>query len=285
MGRSGPSRSFFILGETLMSTPIDFATFKSRQHAAWESGDYAVIGATLQITGESLCEALDLHAGSRVLDVCAGNGNATLAAARRWCDVTSTDYVPALLGAGRKRADAEGFTVQFQEADVENLPFADDAFDTVVSTFGVMFTPNQEQAARELLRVCKLGGKIGLANWTPEGFIGRLFKTIGKYIPPSPDVKSPLLWGTPARLEELFGSAENIQITKRNFIFRYRSPMHWIEVFRAYYGPMYKAFEALDAKQQIALTQDLILLMEENNSAGDQTLVLPGEYLEVVITK
>lgn len=268
-----------------MNTNIDFAAFKSRQHAAWESGDYAVIGATLQITGESLCEALDLYAGSRVLDVCAGNGNATLAAARRWCDVISTDYVPALLEAGRKRADAEGFAVQFQEADAENLPFAENSFDAVVSTFGAMFTPNQEQAARELSRVCKPGGKIGLANWTPEGFIGRLFKTIGKYIPPSPDVKSPLLWGTPARLEELFENAQNIQITKRDFIFRYRSPMHWIEVFRAYYGPMYKAFEALDAKQQAALTQDLVSLMEENNRAGDQALVLPGEYLEVVITK
>jgi SAM-dependent methyltransferase len=269
-----------------MNTPTDFAAFKSRQHAAWASGDYAIIGATLQITGESLCEALDVQAGSRVLDVCAGNGNATLAAARRWCDVTSTDYVPALLEAGRKRADAEGFTVQFQEADAENLPFADDSFDAVVSTFGVMFTPNQEQAARELLRVCKPAGKIGLANWTPEGFIGQLFKTIGRYIPPSPDVKSPLLWGTPVRLEELFKTnAENIRITKRDFVFRYRSPMHWIEMFRAYYGPMYKTFEALNAGQQAAFTQDLLALLEKDNQSRDHTLVLPGGYLEVVITK
>jgi len=265
---------------------IDLVAVKTRQQAAWSTGNYAVVGTTLQIVGENLCEALDLRAGNRVLDVAAGNGNATLAAARRWCDVTSTDYVSSLLESGRARAQAEGHTIQFQEADAENLPFPDASFDTVLSTFGVMFTPNQEQAASELARVCKPGGKIGLANWTPESFIGQLFKTIGKYIPPAPGVKSPGLWGTKARLEELFGkTAREIRTTSREFAFRYRSPMHWIEVFRTYYGPMNKTFGALDAEKQSAFTEDLLALMESRNRAGDRTLVLPSEYLEVVIER
>lgn len=266
------------------SPAIDLAAVKTRQQAAWSTGNYAVVGTTLQIVGENLCEALDLRSGARVLDVAAGNGNATLAAARRWCDVTSTDYVSSLLESGRGRAQAEGHTIQFQEADAENLPFADASFDAVMSTFGVMFTPNQDKAASELARVCKPGGRIGLANWTPESFIGQLFKTIGKYIPPAPGVKSPGLWGTKARLEELFGkTAREIRTTSREFAFRYRSPTHWIEVFRAYYGPMNKTFGALDAGKQAAFTQDLLALMESRNRSGDRTLVLPSEYLEVVI--
>ena len=221
-----------------------------------------------------------------MLDVAAGNGNATLAAARRWCDVTSTDYVSSLLESGRARAQAEGHTIQFQEADAENLPFPDASFDAVMSTFGVMFTPNQDKAASELARVCKPGGRIGLANWTPESFIGQLFKTIGKYIPPAPGVKSPALWGTKARLEELFGkTAQEIRTTGRQFTFRYGSPAHWIEVFRTYYGPMNKTFGALDAEKQAAFTQDLLALMESRNRSGDRTLVLPSEYLEVVIER
>jgi ubiquinone/menaquinone biosynthesis C-methylase UbiE len=264
----------------------DLVAVKTRQQAAWSTGNYAVVGTTLQIVGENLCEALDLRSGTRVLDVAAGNGNATLAAARRWCEVTSTDYVSSLLESGRARAQAEGHTIQFQEADAENLPFPDASFDTVMSTFGVMFTPNQEQAASELARVCKPGGKIGLANWTPESFIGQLFKTIGKYIPPAAGVKSPGLWGTKARLEELFGkSAREIRTTSREFAFRYRSPMHWIEVFRTYYGPMNKTFGALDAEKQAAFTEDLLALMESRNRSGDRTLVLPSEYLEVVIER
>jgi ubiquinone/menaquinone biosynthesis C-methylase UbiE len=265
---------------------IDLAAVKTRQQAAWSTGNYAVVGTTLQIVGENLCEALDLRAGSRVLDVAAGNGNATLAAARRWCDVTSTDYVPSLLESGRTRAQAEGHTIQFQEADAENLPFPDASFDAVMSTFGVMFTPNQDKSASELARVCKPGGRIGLANWTPESFIGQLFKTIGKYIPPAPGVKSPGLWGTKARLEELFGrTAREIRTTSRQFTFRYSSPGHWIEVFRTYYGPMNKTFGALDAEKQAAFTQDLLALMESRNRSGDRTLVLPSEYLEVVIER
>jgi ubiquinone/menaquinone biosynthesis C-methylase UbiE len=265
----------------------DLAAVKTRQQAAWSTGNYAVVGTTLQIVGENLCEALDLRAGSRVLDVAAGNGNATLAAARRWCEVTSTDYVGSLLESGRARALAEGHKVHFQEADAENLPFADASFDAVMSTFGVMFTPNQEKAASELVRVCRPGGRIGLANWTPESFIGQLFKTIGQYIPPAPGVKSPSLWGSKARIEELFGksTAKAIHSASRQFTFRYTSPAHWIEVFRSYYGPINKTFGALDSDKQVAFTRDLLALMEKRNVSGDGTLVLPSEYLEIVIER
>src|SRR5436190_3195678 len=236
----------------------DLAAIKTRQQAAWSSGDYAVVGTTLQIVGEELCEALDLRAGRKVLDVAAGNGMVSLAAARRWCEVVSTDYVPSLLERGRARASAEGLTIEFREADAEALPFADGSFDTVVSTFGVMFTPNQDKAAAELLRVCKSGGKIGLANWTPEGFIGQVFKTLGKYLPPPAGAKSPALWGTQARLTEMFGTAAaSIKAEKRNFAFRYRSPEHFLDVFKSYYGPMLKAFAALDAEGQSRLRGDL----------------------------
>jgi SAM-dependent methyltransferase len=269
-----------------METSVDFSAVKTRQHAAWSTGDYAVVGTTLQIVGESLCEALDLRSGARVLDVAAGNGNATLAAARRWGDVTSTDYVASLLESGRKRAEAEGHTIKFQEADAEKLPFADASFDVVLSTFGVMFTPDQDQAAKELARVCRPGGQIGLANWTPESFIGQLFKTIGKYLPPAAGLKSPALWGTRGRLDELFGSnAKDIRVTQREFVFRYRSPMHWIEVFRTYYGPLNKAFGALDPDKQAAFTRDVLQLVEQGNRSHDRSLVLPSEYLEVVIEK
>ncbi|HEX7112270.1 MAG TPA: methyltransferase domain-containing protein [Mizugakiibacter sp.] len=259
---------------------------KTRQHAAWSTGNYAVVGTTLQIVGESLCEALDLRSGARVLDVAAGNGNATLAAARRWCEVTSTDYVASLLDAGRRRAEAEGHAIAFQEADAENLPFAAASFDAVMSTFGVMFTPNQEQAARELLRVCRPGGRIGLANWTPEGFIGQVFRTIGRYLPPAAGVKSPALWGTRERLQELFGAgAAEIRTKRLDYVFRYRSPAHWIEVFRTYYGPINKTYAALDAERQAAFTGDLMELLQRHNHSGDGTLVLPSEYLEVVIDR
>ncbi|WFU73727.1 MULTISPECIES: class I SAM-dependent methyltransferase [unclassified Bradyrhizobium] len=267
------------------ATP-DLAAVKHRQHGAWSSGDYAVVGTTLQIVGEQLCEALDIRAGSKVLDVAAGNGNATLAAARRWCDVTSTDYVPALLKRGQERAAADHLTVEFREADAEALPFADNSYDVVLSTFGVMFTPDQDKAASELARVCKSGGKIGLANWTPQGFIGQLFKTIGKHVAPPAGVKSPALWGTPARLEEMFGSkASEIVAEPRMFVFRYRSPDHWLDVFKSFYGPMLKAFAALDESGQAALKRDLLALLGEFNHADDGTIVVHSEYLEAVITK
>jgi len=272
--------------QNVQPSPVDFGALKTRQQGAWSSGDYAVVGTTLQIVGEELCEALDVHAGQKVLDVAAGNGNATLAAARRWCEVVSTDYVPSLLERGRLRAAADGLSIEFREADAEALPFADSSFDVVVSTFGVMFTPDQDRAAVELLRVCRSGGKIGLANWTPEGFIGQLFKTLGKYLPPPPGARSPALWGTRARIAEMFGpSARVINAVPRNFVFRYRSPEHFLEIFRNYYGPTLKAFAALDAANQQGLQDDLLALIGRMNRAEDGTMVVPSEYLEIVITR
>src|SRR5690349_15342891 len=261
---------------------IDLATLKGRQQLAWGSGDYAVVGTTLQIVGESLCEAVDLRSNQRVLDVAAGNGNATLAAARRFAEVVSTDYVPALLERGAERAKAERLPVTFQEADAEALPFDDGSFDVVLSTFGVMFTPNQQQAARELLRVCRKGGRIALASWTPDGFIGNLFRIIGVYLPPAAGMKSPALWGSHAHLDMLFDGGAAITSTTKEFYFRYRSPQHWIDVFRGYYGPVLKAFEALDAGKRDALAGDLAALIAEFNTAKDGTLVIPGTYLESV---
>jgi ubiquinone/menaquinone biosynthesis C-methylase UbiE len=269
----------------LVPASIDLAAIKSRQHAAWGAGDYAVIGTTLQIVGETLCEAIDLRSNQRVLDVAAGNGNATLAAARRFAEVVSTDYVGALLVRGRERAEADRLKVTFQEADAEALPFGDGSFDVVLSTFGVMFTPNQKKAASELVRVCRPGGKIGLSNWTPQGFIGQLFKTIGKYVPPAPGMKSPALWGDRAHLVTLFDGQGTVAAENSNFMFRYKSPEHWVEIFRTYYGPVVKAFAAIDAEARAALEADLHALLGTFNIAEDGTLVVPSEYLEAVITK
>ena len=268
------------------SAQPDLMAVKARQQGAWSSGDYAVVGTTLQIVGEQLCEALDLRAGQGVLDVAAGNGNVALAAARRWCDVTATDYVPALLDRARERAGAERLAMQFREADAEALPFDDGSFDVVVSTFGVMFTPDQDRAAAELLRVCRRGGKIGLANWTPDGFIGQLFKTIGRHLPPPAGIRSPALWGTRERLAELFApEAASIASAQRHFVFRYRSPAHWLEVFKGYYGPLLKAFAALPPAGQAALEADVLALIARFNRSGDGAMVVPSEYLEVVVTK
>ncbi len=265
---------------------LDFQDIKTRQQGAWSSGDYAIVGTTLQIVGEELCEAMDLRSHHYVLDVAAGNGNASLAAARRWCDVVATDYVPALLDRARERAEADGLSIGFLEADAEALPFPSGIFDAVVSTFGVMFTPDQERAAAEMIRVCKHGGKIGLANWTPEGFIGQVFKTIGRHAPPPAGVRSPALWGTSARLAELFEQhSSSIKATPRNFVFRYRSPGHWLDVFRTYYGPVLKTFAALPASSRPALEQDLMNLIAQFNRANDGSMVVPSEYLEVVIRR
>lgn len=258
---------------------------KARQQAMWASGDFAVIGTTIQIVGELLCEGVDLRAGERVLDVAAGNGNATLAAARRFASVTSTDYVPGLLERGRRRAEAEGLDVTFEEADAEALPYPNASFDVVLSTFGVMFAPAHEQAASELMRVCRPGGRIGLACWTPAGFLGQLFRVVAEYVPPIPGVRSPLLWGTEAHIQDLFADTPSIAHTVRHFKFRYRSPEHWIDVFRTYYGPVHEAFEALDEGRQAALEADLIALLRKANRGGTASLVVPGEYLETVITR
>ncbi len=274
------------VGQNAANIQTAFADIKTRQRDAWSSGDYAVVGTTLQIVGENLCEALDLHAGQRVLDVAAGNGNVSLAAARRWCDVVATDYVPKLLDRARERADAERLRIEFREADAEALPFADESFDVVVSTFGVMFTPDQDRAAAELARVCRRGGKIGLANWTPEGFIGQLFKCVGQHVAPPPAIKSPLLWGTTERIEELFGPhAASIAMMKRDFVFRYRSPEHWLEIFKSYYGPLVKAFATLAPPAQGALWRDLLALVDRHNRSGDASVVIPSGYLEVIITR
>jgi ubiquinone/menaquinone biosynthesis C-methylase UbiE len=264
----------------------NLAAVKARQQGAWSSGDYAIVGTTLQIVGEQLCEALDIHAGQKVLDVAAGNGNAALAAARRWCEVVASDYVPGLLDRARERAAADRLPIAFEVADAEALPFESGRFDVVVSTFGVMFTPDQERAAAELARVCRAGGKIGLANWTPEGFIGQLFKTIGKHMPPPAGVKSPALWGTRQRIDEFFGgAAAAIRAEPRHFVFRYRSPEHWLDVFRSYYGPLLKTYAALEPAAQAALTGDLLALVGRFNRAADGPMVVPSEYLEIVITQ
>jgi ubiquinone/menaquinone biosynthesis C-methylase UbiE len=264
----------------------DYAAIKQRQQATWASGDFAVIGVTLQIVGESLAEAADIRAGERVLDLAAGNGNATLAAARRFAEVTSTDYVPALLDKGRARAAAEGLPVNFQVADAENLPFDDASFDAALSTFGAMFTPDHTRPAREMLRVVRAGGRIGLANWTPEGFIGQLFKVIGAYIPAPAGLKSPALWGTEPHIAELFGAqARDIRTVRRNFNFRYRSAAHWLQIFRDFYGPTHKAFAALNPSGQDALAKDITALLDRCNTAGAASLVVPAEYLEVVIER
>ncbi|HMN78450.1 MAG TPA: class I SAM-dependent methyltransferase [Burkholderiaceae bacterium] len=264
----------------------DLSAVKARQHIAWSSGDYAIVGTTLQIVGETLCEALDLRAGSTVLDVAAGNGNASLAAARRWCDVTATDYVASLLEGARARAAADKLPLTIREADAEALPFADATFDVVLSTFGVMFAPNQDRCAAEMLRVCRPGGAIGLANWTPEGFIGGLFRTLGRYVPPPAGVKSPALWGTRDRIDALFGAgASSIATEKRHFVFRYRSPAHFVQIFRDYYGPVLKAFAALDERSGAAFEADLLALIGSLNEADDGTMVVPSEYLEVIVRR
>jgi len=267
------------------ATP-DFSAIKQNQQATWSSGDYALIGITLQIVGESLAEATDIRAGERVLDIAAGNGNVTLAAARRFANVTSTDYVPELLEKGRVRALAEGLPVNFRVADAEELPFEDGTFDVALSTFGAMFTPDHTRPAREMLRVVRKGGRIGLANWTPESFIGQLFKVIGRYIPPPAGLKSPALWGTEAHLAELFGEqAAAIRAVRKHFNFRFRSAAHWLQVFRDYYGPTHRAFAALNTSGQDALSNDIPELLNQHNVGGQSSLVVPIEYLEVVIDR
>ncbi|MBL8749773.1 MAG: methyltransferase domain-containing protein [Planctomycetes bacterium] len=278
------------MNSTIPSIPgavsSDLDAVKTRQQAAWSCGDYSVIGTTLQIVGEQICESLDLRAGQRVLDVAAGNGNASLAAARRHCEVVSTDYVQSLLDRARERAAAERLSIGFRVADAEALPFATASFDAVVSTFGVMFTPDQERAAAELVRVCRPRGRIGLANWTPEGFVGRMFATIARYLPPPAGTRSPMEWGTRKRLGELFARhAIVVDAQQRHFVFRYRSAEHLLEVFKLVYGPMVKAFAVLDGAKQAALTADLLALIRQCDSGAGRGLVVASEYLDVVVTR
>jgi ubiquinone/menaquinone biosynthesis C-methylase UbiE len=260
------------------------AAIKARQQATWASGDFGQIGVRLQLVGETLCEAVDLRATDTVLDVAAGNGNASLAAARHFARVVSTDYVPELLEQGRRRAEADRLPIEFREADAEALPFPDASFDVVLSTFGVMFAPDQERAAAELQRVVKPGGRIGLANWTPDGFIGQLFQVMRAFVPPPAGLRSPLEWGTETRLVELFGPrATELKTTRRTYTFRYRSAEHWIEVFRAYYGPVHRAFAGLDPAGQEALHGALREFVGRWDRGGGEGMVVPAEYLEVVV--
>jgi SAM-dependent methyltransferase len=270
--------------ERKVAAVVDLAALKTRQQAMWASGDFAVIGTTLQIVGESLCEAVDLRAGARVLDVACGNGNAALAAARRWCQVTGLDYVPELLRGAEERARGERLELEVVEGDAERLPFEDAHFDVALSTFGIMFAPDQEQAAREIVRVVRPGGAIGLANWTAEGFIGQLLKTVGKHVAPPPGVASPIQWGSEARLADLFRAARSVRTARKEFVFRYRSTAHFIDVFRRLYGPTHKAFGALDPEGQARLVADLTDLSSRFNR-GQTSFVVPAEYLEVVIER
>jgi len=271
--------------EMISITP-DLTAIKAKQQTTWASGDFSQIGVRLQIVGESLCEAVDLGAGEKVLDVAAGNGNASLAAARRFADVTSTDYVPALLEHGRRRAEADQLPMSFEVADAESLPFEDGWFDVALSTFGVMFAPDQQRAAAELSRVVKPGGRIGLASWTPEGFLGKLFEVVGAFVPQPVGLRSPMAWGSETRVVELFGpSASDIRTERKSYLFRYASAEHWVDFFRTYYGPMHRAFAALDHPRREAFADALTVLANEWNRSTLGTLVVPGEYLEVVITR
>lgn len=266
----------------MTTTQIDLGAVKAKQQATWATGDYAVIGTALQLVGELLCEALDVSAGERVLDVAAGNGNASLAAARRGCEVTALDYVPELLAGTAARAKAEGREVECRQGDAEDLPFAPGSFDVVVSTFGVMFTPDHDRAAAELRRVCRPGGRIGLANWTPEGFVGQMFKIVGRYAPPPSGVPSPMQWGTDPALSRHFAGCASLEVAERDFLFRYRSPQHWVDTFRTFYGPMAKAFGAVDDTTAASLEADLLALADSLNTATDGTMRVPGRYLEVI---
>lgn len=265
---------------------LDLEALKAKQQATWSAGDYAVVGTTLQIVGETLCEAADVSAGERVLDVAAGNGNAALAAARRFALVTGLDYVPALLARAKARAVADGLALDVREGDAEAMPFGDAAFDAVLSTFGVMFAPDQARAARELARVCRPGGRIALASWTPDGFIGRVFRTLGTYVRPAPGLRSPAEWGTETRLAELFaGEVHGLRTMEKHFVFRYRSAAHWVEVFRRWYGPIHRAFATLPPEGAAALERDLTALLEAGNVATNGTLAVPAAYLEAVLTR
>jgi SAM-dependent methyltransferase len=264
------------------STAPELAALKERQQRTWASGDYAVVGATLQIMGEQLCESAELRPDWRVLDVATGNGGTAIAAARRGCDVVGVDYVPELLAQARQRAAAERYPITFDEGDAEDLPYPDASFDAVTSTVGVMFTADHRRAADELLRVCRPGGTIALTNWTPDGFIGQVFKAIGAHVPPPPAATPAPLWGTEPYLTELFGDGvADLRTEVRTFTFRYRSADHFLDVFRTTYGPMLKAFEGLPDDGRDALAADLRALLASANVATG-TLAIPSTYLETV---
>jgi SAM-dependent methyltransferase len=272
-----------------MTTPAaavpDLTAIKARQQRTWASGDYAAVATLIVPVAESLCDAADIQAGWRVLDVAAGSGNATLAAARRGAQAVGVDYVPDLLERGQARAVAEGLAVAFQEADAEALPWPDASFDAVVSVFGVMFAPDQERAASELLRVCRPGGVVALANWTPEGFVGELFRVVGRHVPPPAGLRPPTSWGEPARLRELFGDGiRSLDVRKREFTFRFRSAAELVDFFRQHYGPTLKAFEALNERGS-ALYEDFVALARRFDRNDGGPVAVRSEYVEVLAVR
>ena len=268
---------------TATDTHIDLSAIKERQRWTWASGDYGVIASRIALMAELLADSAGLRAGESVLDVATGTGNAAIAAARRGCDVTGVDYVEALLERGRERAATEGLTVNFVEGDAEDLPYPDDSFDAVLSCVGVMFTPDHEQAAAELVRVCRPGGTIALANWTPAGFVGAMFRAVAAYVPPPAGLRPPGLWGTREHLEQLFGnSVSDLTLTRREFVFRFRSPTEFVEVFRSYYGPVRKAFDALDESGRDRLSVDLAALARRHDREPGPSIAVPSEYIEAI---
>ena len=265
----------------------DLAAIKQRQQQTWAAGDFSVVAARIVFSAEQLLESADPKAGDRSLDVATGSGNAAIAAARRGCVATGLDYVPALLARGRLRAQAEHLEVTFIEGDAERLPFPDASFDLVTSIYGVMFAPNHRLAASELLRVCRPGGKIALASWTPEGSVGEMFRTVSRYLPPPPGLTPPSKWGDEAYLRELFGSGiRTIHSQVRQAIFRYISTDAYVEFFRTWFGPTIKAFEALPEDRHPALTADMAALARKyNRNGGDAPITMVGDYLETIITR
>jgi SAM-dependent methyltransferase len=272
--------------QTLEAPKPDLAAVKARQQVAWSSGDFGVVATRIVLVAEQLCETADLHAGWRVLDVATGSGNAAIAAARLGCEVIGVDYVPALLEQGRVRAAAEGLSVRLREGDAEALPFQDAEFDAVTSVFGSMFAPDHAKAAAELLRVTRPGGTIALANWTPDGFIGHLFRTVGAHVPPPAGVPSPMLWGTEAHLRELFGDGiASLEITERTFTWRLVSAEKFVDFFRRWYGPTLKAFDALEGAARDALEADLVALARRFDRLGGDAVAIPATYIEAVAVK
>jgi ubiquinone/menaquinone biosynthesis C-methylase UbiE len=263
---------------------VDYEAVKQVQQRIWSAGDFAMVATTAVIVGEELCEAVDVLPGERVLDVACGSGNATLAAARRaWGNTVGLDYVPELLEHGRARAQAERLEIEFVEGDAESLPFEDESFDVVLSTFGVMFAPDQRRAAAELVRVCRPGGRIGLASWTPEGLVGQLTQALSRHVPPPPGVAPPALWGVEDRLRELLGEGiASLETTKPEVAYRYRSTDHFLEFFRNCFGPVKMAMEMLDQAGREAAAAEITEILERFNRAGDAALVAPAEYLQAV---
>ena len=260
---------------------IDFEAIKGKQRTTWASGDYAVVASTIQYMSELLCESIDLHAGDRVLDVATGSGNAAIAAARRGAVVTGIDFTPGLLEQAARRAEAERVHIDLMEGDAEALPFPDDAFDTMISVVGVMFAPNQRQAAAELIRVCRPGGLVAVASWTPDGFVGALLRLVGSFVAPPAGLTSPTRWGTREGISELMGDRVDISWVDRTHLFKFHSAQDLAEFFIAYYGPTERAYASLEESGRRQFMDAFVALAEQWNIASDGTLVVPGAYLEV----